>query len=71
MAKYVVNLERLQAIEVTVDVEEPTQALDAIREILKQDGVDWEQARVDQIVGCCLATGRGEYEVLAQKVSDI
>lgn len=68
MAEYVVNLERLQALNVTVDVESPDLALDKIKEMLENgEEIDWTQAHIDQTVGACLATGDGSFQVLKQK----
>lgn len=69
MSKYVVNLERLMALKVTVDVDEPTEAVDKVSEIL--DDLDWDDAEIDQIAACCLATGDASYTVVYQKNSII
>lgn len=71
MAQYVVNLERLQALDLTVDVDTPDQALEAAKEQARTEGaIDWSQARIDQVCGACLAMGSGEYQVLAYKLPE-
>lgn len=70
MSKYVVNLERLMALKVTVDVDDPADAVGAVKELLEAGNLDFDDAEIDQIAACCLATGSGEFCVIYQKTSE-
>lgn len=67
MSKYTVNLERLMALDVTVEVDDPADAVDAVRALYAAGEVDWDAARIDQTAACCLATGDGGFTVISQK----
>lgn len=70
MANYIVNLERIIALNVTVDVDDPYDAVGKAKELFESDGIDWDDAHVDQTAACCLATGDSSFIVISQKTDD-
>nr|AFN84595.1 hypothetical protein [uncultured bacterium scaffold00056] len=70
MSSYVVNLERLMALSVTVEVDDPADAVAAAKALYEAGSVDWDAAPIDQTAACCLATGDGGFTVISQKQAD-
>lgn len=70
MAEYTVNLERLIAMSVTVDVDDPVEAVAAAKDLFDAGSIDWDSAYVDQTAASCPASGDGSFVVISQKVGE-